>query len=240
MINIKLDFQQIESIIEVNPTEKFEAVAKKFANDNQIQLKDIFFLSNGRVIDMDDIINNIMSSLERQNNEMKILVIPLKTIININNYVNNINNNNIINNKIINNDINNNDIGDIHYHEVICPFCKESCKFEMKNYRITLSGCKNGHKMENIKLNEYLNHQKIDYSKIFCDECKTRNRAEIPNKEFYKCLKCNMNLCPLCSNNHENTHQIINYDFKNFICSIHKELLFKCCSDCKKGYMSNL
>jgi len=32
--------------------------------------------------------------LDRQNNEMKILVIPLKTIININNYVNQINNNN--------------------------------------------------------------------------------------------------------------------------------------------------
>ena len=229
MINIRFDFQQIESIIEVNPTERFEIVAKKFANDNQIQLKDIFFLSNGRVIDMDDIINNIMSSLERQNNEMKILVIPLKTIININNYVNNINNNNIIKNNI-----NNNDNGDIHYHEVICPFCKEYCEFEMKNYRITLSGCKNGHKMENIKLNEYLNHQKIDYSKIFCDECKTRNRAEIPNKEFYKCLRCNMNLCPLCSNNHEYSHKIINYDFKNFICSIHKELLFKYCSDCNK------
>ena len=162
MITIKFDFQQIESEIIANPMEKFEIIARKFVNDNQIQINDIFFLSNGRIIEMDDIINNIMSSLERQNNEMKILVIPLKTIININNYVNNINNNNVINNNIINNDINNNDIGDIHYHEVICPFCKESCNFEMKNYRITLSGCKNGHKLENIKLNEYLDHQKIE------------------------------------------------------------------------------
>ena len=230
MITIKFDFQQIESEIMANPAEKFEIIARKFVNDNQIQLNDIFFLSNGRVIEMDDIINNIIGTLDRQNNEMKILVIPLKTIININNYVNQINNNNDINNNITNN-IN---IGDIHYHEVICPFCKESCKFEMKNYRITLSGCKNGHKLENIKLNEYLDHQKIDYSKIFCGNCKTKNRGEIPNKEFYKCLKCNMNLCPLCSNNHENSHEIINYDLKNFICSRHKKLFFKNCSNCNK------
>ena len=177
MITIKFDFQQIESEIMANPMEKFEIIARKFVNDNQIQLNDIFFLSNGRVIEMDDIINNIIGTLDRQNNEMKILVIPLKTIININNYVNQINNNNDINNNITNN-IN---IGDIHYHEVICPFCKESSNFEMKNYRITLSGCKNGHKLENIKLNEYLDHQKIDYSKIFCGKQKIEGKFLIKN-----------------------------------------------------------
>lgn len=130
---------------------------------------------------MDDVIQNIMSNLERQYKTMKVLVVPMNTL----------------RNEICNNNGNNND-NYIQCHEVICPVCQESCKSIFNNYRITLLGCKNGHKIENIKLSEYMNYHNIDLSKIICGKCKKRNRGEIPNHHFFKCCNCNMSLCPFC------------------------------------------
>ena len=94
---------------------------------------------------MNDIIENIMSQLEKQENKMKIIVVSINNTININN--------------------SNNDeasSAQIPLNEVICPICKEPCKLEMKNYKIKLFGCKHRHKTENIKLDEYMNYQNID------------------------------------------------------------------------------
>ena len=40
-----------------------------------------------------------------------------------------------------------------------------------------------------------------------------RNKGNTHNNEFYKCLNCNYNICPLCKFTHNNSgHNIINYD----------------------------
>ena len=44
-----------------------------------------------------------------------------------------------------------------------------------------------------------------------------------------------MNLCPLCSSNHDNTHNIIDYDLKNYICEIHNDKYISYCKNCKKN-----
>ena len=50
------------------------------------------------------------------------------------------------------------------------------CKYEIKEQKINLYGCKNNHKKENIKLDEYMKTQNIDLSKIICARCqKTKN-----------------------------------------------------------------
>ena len=49
----------------------------------------------------------------------------------------------------------------------------------------------------------------------------------------FLCLKCNMNLCPLCKSLHDKTHSIINYDNKNYICNKHNEKFVKYCEECK-------
>ena len=46
--------------------------------------------------------------------------------------------------------------------EIICPECKENILININNYKINLYECKNGHKKENILLNEFENIQKID------------------------------------------------------------------------------
>ena len=217
MVEIEFDYLQIKTKIQVNMNDSFEIAAKKYVTKAQLDINKLSFLANGRVIKMNDIIENIMSQLEKQENKMKIIVVSINNTININN--------------------SNNDeasSAQIPLNEVICPICKEPCKLEMKNYKIKLFGCKNRHKTENIKLDEYMNYQNIDSSKIICDKCKIKNKSEIYNKEFYKCNNCNMKLCPLCKSIHDKTHIIINYDTRNIICQNHNKEYIKHCYDCQK------
>jgi len=53
------------------------------------------------------------------------------------------------------------------------------------------------------------------------------------NKEFYICCSCGINLCPLCKGIHDNSHKIINYDKKNYICFKHLENFTKYCNQRK-------
>jgi len=120
----------------------------------------------------------------------------------------------------------------IKSNDIICPACKELCKYEIKNHKIKLYGCKNGHIMENIKLEEFNKTQGIDISQIKCDNCKNISKSDAFNHDFFICLECHMNLCPLCNSIHDQAHPIINYDNKNYFCDKHGETFVKYCEDC--------
>ena len=104
---------------------------------------------------------------------------------------------------------------------------------DIKDYKINLYDCKNGHRKENILLNEFEETQNIDLSNIICDICKKNNKSKSNNNIFYKCLTCNNNICPLCKSNHNNEHKIINYDDKYYICDRHNENYISYCEQCK-------
>ena len=53
------------------------------------------------------------------------------------------------------------------------------------------------------------------------------------NNKFYKCNNCKINLCRLCYSKHNKEHNIINYDSKDIICNIHKEVFISYCNECK-------
>ena len=116
---------------------------------------------------------------------------------------------------------------------IICPECKENIKMDIKDYKINLYDCKNGHRKENILLNEFEETQNIDLSHIKCDICKKNNKSISYNNIFYKCLTCNNNICPLCKSNHDKEHKIINYDDKYYICEKHTENYISYCEECK-------
>ena len=95
---------------------------------------------------------------------------------------------------------------------IICPKCGENALIAINDYKITLYDCKNSHKIENLLLKEYFDTQKIDLSKIICDECNTKNKFNTNNNEFYRCYSCKMNLCPECKIIHQKyKHNIIYY-----------------------------
>ena len=122
--------------------------------------------------------------------------------------------------------------------EIICPECGESCRISFTNYKIKLYKCKNRHKITNIPLNEFSNTQAINGAKIICNDCNKKNKINSYNNEFFKCLTCGKNLCPLCNtlhnkDNKDKFHKIIDYDKKNYICNMHNDLYISYCKQCK-------
>ena len=126
----------------------------------------------------------------------------------------------------------------INSKDIICPQCKESAKIDIKDYKIFFQCTKGGHNIGNIFLKNFENTQKIDISKIICDECKTNNKANSYKNLFYRCNNCKINLCIQCQNKHQNinpTHNFINYDDKNYICELHNEKFGAYCKTCEKN-----
>ena len=62
--------------------------------------------------------------------------------------------------------------------------------------------------MENFK-----NTQLINESYIKCFKC-NNDKNKTYNKQFYVCINCQKNLCPLCRSSHDKKHKIIDYDKK--------------------------
>jgi len=207
MVEVVFDYKQIQTVIQANLNDSFNTIANKFINKTNLNLNEVYFLSNGKNIKNNDKISKIMSDSDKKNKRMIILVYSINS---------NPGNTNIIKS-----------------NDIICPTCKESCKYEINDHKIKLYECKNGHIMENIKLDEFNNTQIIDISQIKCDKCKNKSKSDTFNHEFFICYDCNMNLCPLCKSVHDKSHSIINYDNKNYICNKHNEIYIKYCEDCK-------
>ena len=55
--------------------------------------------------------------------------------------------------------------------DVICPICGENCLINIKNYKIELNKCVNGHSLQNIYFNEFKNIQKINEALAICYNC---------------------------------------------------------------------
>ena len=201
MVEVEFNYQQSIIKIQANINDRFQLIIEKYLNKINLDINNIYFLSNGKKISKDDILGNIMNESDKRNNKIIILVYSINII---------------------------------KSNEIICPICKEICKYEIKDYKIKLYDCKNGHIIKDIKLNEFVNKQNIDISEIKCDNCKEKNKSNTYNNEMYICNECNMNLCPLCKSIHDKSHIIINYENKNYICKEHNETFVKYCKNCKK------
>ena len=123
----------------------------------------------------------------------------------------------------------------IRSKDIICPKYYEEILMSIKDYKINLYSCLNGHKFNEILLNDFENTQKINISNIICDICKIYNKGNIYNNELYRCLTCHKNLCPLCKSKHEKNHKIILYELKNYLCEEHKENFTRFCKNCNKN-----
>ena len=168
-----------------------------------------------------DIINKFKREIKEENNN-------LSYIYNGDKIINDKNENKI--NILVNNNKNENELLS---NEILCPECKENILINIKDYKINLYNCKNGHKKENIFFDEFEKMQKINLSKEICSEC-YKNNINI-NDEIYICNKCVINLCPLCISKHDKNHNIIKYNDKNYICKKHNYNYIKYCKGCKEN-----
>ena len=119
--------------------------------------------------------------------------------------------------------------------EVICPECKYSALLNIEDYKFNIICNKNNHIFNNILIKDYKKTQEIDNNKIICNFCNNNNNNNTYKNSFYRCNICNKDICPKCKINHE--HKIINYDDKNYICNIHKEIYVCYCKNVKRIYV---
>ena len=161
MASISFLYNGIETIIQCTTNEKMEDICKKFSIKINNNINNLQFLYGGKKIDFNLKFFEQANSLDKERKQMNILVYEN----------NNINNNSLKVSK-----------------DIICPKCGELCRIKINDYKIKLYECKNKHEINNISLNEYENLQKIDESKIICNNCNKINKNESYNKIFYKCL----------------------------------------------------
>ena len=126
MVEVEFNYQQNIIKIQANINDRFQLIIEKYLNKINLDINNIYFLSNGKKISKDDILGNIMNESDKRNNKIIILVYSINII---------------------------------KSNEIICPICKEICKYEIKDYKIKLYDCKNGHIIKDIKLNEFVNKQ---------------------------------------------------------------------------------
>ena len=120
---------------------------------------------------------------------------------------------------------------------IICPICKESIVLSVRDFKVSLFKCKNGHRMDNIPLRKFKETQNLDISKILCSECKS-SKANIYENKMHFCVKCKKNLCPLCKRTHDKDHKIVKYENKFFICEKDFGKFNNYCSTCDKAICS--
>ena len=154
MVEVVFIYEGQALIIQSNLDDKMKDIINKFKNIMKEEDNNLCYIYNGEKINEEFILNQIV----KDNNIKKI-------------------------NILVYNKKNDKDEKELISNEIICPECKENILINIKDYKINLFECKNGHKIENISFNEYENLQKIDYSKIICNECYKYNKNI--NEEFY-------------------------------------------------------
>jgi len=214
MAEIEFNYKGNKTIIQCNPNDKIKDIIKKFCTKIENDKDKMCFLYAGNRINEELTFREQANNIDKERKIMSILVSDIMS---------NINNSNI--NKSL-----------IKSKTVICPECKENIRIDIQEYKIKLYDCKNGHKRENILLNQFESTQFIDESKIICEICKTTNKSESYDKKFNRCFICKKNLCHLCKSKHDKTHYIyiIDYDQKNYLCDLHFDSYNSYCKYCKK------
>ena len=193
MALVDFEYNQICTTIQCNPNEMMKDIYQKLALKTNIDINTVYFYYNGREINSQLTFEQIISSNDRESNRIRILVCSTEEI----------------NNK--------QNISLIKSNNIICPECGEFALLEIKDYKINIYGCINDHTINNILFEKFENLQKIDISKIVCDNC-NKNKSDSYNYQFYTCTTCNNNLCPICFSKHNKKHKIfVNPNIKNMI-----------------------
>ena len=210
MIQIEFNYKGQLINVQCNEKEKIKNIYSRFCSKAQLDINKIYFIYSGSVLNEELTIESVINQFDNSRKKMNIIV-DLK--------YGQINNKNNL----------------IKAEQIICPQCKETAKIFIKDYLITIFGCKHNHTTNNILLDQFEESQKIDESKVVCNACKTRNKEKSFNKQFYICLKCKLNLCPLCKDIHDKNHYIIDYNNKNYICPQHGDNYSSFCQTCNKN-----
>ena len=211
MIKAEFNYKGNITPILCSENQTMEEICKRFATKVKEDITNLLFLYSGININLQNTLSQTMNTIDKQLKVISILVNQINTITKTKTITN-----------LVKSDI------------PICPQCFETIKFDINNFNIYLSECRNRH-IKYLHINEYEKTQYIDLNKIICKNFKNcgTNKNNAYNNKMYMCLTCKSILCPLCKNSHDKKHYIINYDFKSFMCERHYEIYNSYCMYCK-------
>ena len=208
MCQIEFTYEGNPIIIQGESKTTMQESIEKFLSKSGVSKDNLLFLYGGNTIEEESTFDELVNDIDKSRNKMSILVLNYKDA-----------EKNIKQRKSKN---------------IICPECHQDIRIKIDKNKILLYDCKNGHKKEFQTPEEFEKSQYIDESKIICDKCKLQNKNDSYDNKFFICCNCKLKLCPLCKNNHDNTHDFIDYDIKNFYCDEHYDLFNLYCNNCKK------
>lgn len=188
--------------------ESMQEICERFATKAQTNINNLIFLYSGNNINLKNTLSKIINNIDKERKVISIIVNQLNTLTKTKSIT-----------SLVKSDL------------PICPECSETTMFNVANFYINLTECKNRH-VKNLFINEYEKTQYIDLKKIICKGC-GKNKAEVYHNKMYICYSCKSILCPLCKDNHDKKHVITYYDFKNFLCERHCEAYTSYCTFCK-------
>ena len=208
-VDVEFNLNQKIIMIQARLDEPFQFVINQYIQKAQIEPNSVYFITNSKQIEPKQTVEHHMSDIDKQNNKITVFV-------------------NVINKEecqtkkpII-----------IQSKDIICPKCKEPCRFTIENYKIKLFDCAHNHIISDIKFADFYETQKKEMQDIVCDSCKNANIENSDDKEFFQCLTCKEVLCFLCKQKHDPNHNIIKYYQKNYMCIKHNNFFDKYCNDC--------
>ena len=208
---VEFTFNGIKTLIQCNSEDTLKNIIQKFIIKIGKNLNNIYFLYSGEIIKEELTFNELANKEDKKRNKMCIIALE---------------------DEEDNSPRNNNKKSKY----IICPECKENIRLAIYNDKITLYECINNHIFKNLSLKEFGTTQNIDESKIYCGNCSIIKNKTYKNA-FNICYSCKLNLCPICTDSHNKTHKIIDYDLKNFICNKHYESFLSFCEQCKKIFV---
>ena len=148
-IIIIFEFNKIKTIIEASFDDSLQDIVNNYVKKEKLDINSLEFFLNNNKLNLNEKIQNLLDSLDKEQEDI---------IIQVN----------------MTNDINN--IIQEENFEIKCPKCLEHCRIQIKNYLIKLYDCKNGHEIENIELDEFKKIQKEISSLKKCEVCKKHNQ----------------------------------------------------------------
>ena len=211
MSKIIFNYIGVDYEVQCNKNEKFKDIIIKFRNKAKAETKILIFNYKGAILQNEELtFEEIEREDDKGGNQINILVYEIEL------------------------DPDPEAKCIIKPKNIICPECQEQAKFKLENYTIILNDCKNKH-LNNLFIEEFEPTQIIDISKIICDDCKNYNKSNIYDNTFYRCNFCKINLCPICFSKHDKSHNVVNYDDKDYICEEHNKNYIEYCENCKKN-----
>ena len=131
MAEITFTYNQNQIMVQCQEKELFKEAITKFSNKiGSIIISDFYFISCGKLIEYNQPIDIIFKKELDNKSSIQVLVCSFNERYPQQNF-------NLS-------------------KEIICPKCNEPCIFEIKDYKITFSGCKNGHITKDILLYYYI------------------------------------------------------------------------------------